>query len=203
MKRRHMFRLAPYVFLSVTALCLPAFAHGQTLPSPAHATAATDDAATIKDFLSRVDNYIKLQKDQGGASPSKPTRSSSKIKEGEHSLADKIRAARADAKQGDIFTPEITALFRRRIAAVMAGPQGTKIRASLRHAEPRPRASLKVNENYPPRGVPLQSSPPTLLEALPQIPKELAYRFAGGDLLLRDLNAHLVVDFISGAIPAP
>ena len=43
--------------------------------------------------------------------------------------------------------------------------------------------------------------PPSLLMALPQLPRELDYRIVGRDLVLHDVNADLVVDIIPNALP--
>jgi hypothetical protein len=43
--------------------------------------------------------------------------------------------------------------------------------------------------------------PPTLLINLPQLPREVAYRIVGHDLVLLDTEARIVVDFIPGVIP--
>ena len=84
----------------------------------------------------------------------------------------------------------------------MRGPNGDKVRASLRHAEPLPNVQLQVNAKYP-SNLPLQSTPPTLLMNLPPLPKELQYRIVGSALVLYDMSSGLVVDFIPGAVPAP
>src|SRR5207248_4892695 len=81
------------------------------------------------------------------------------------------------------------------------GPRGEKLRASLRHAEPVKTLNLQVNDSYP-QGVPLQSTPPSLLLDLPKLPSELEYRIVGRDLVLRDVKANLIVDFINNVIPA-
>ena len=52
-----------------------------------------------------------------------------------------------------------------------------------------------VNAAYP-DGLPLQSMPPSLLLNLPQLSKELEYRFVGRELILRDAPANLIVDVI-------
>ena len=67
--------------------------------------------------------------------------------------------------------------------------------------EPLPPRPLKVNSRYPP-GVPLQSTPPTLLLNLPRLPHELQYRLVGHYLVLYDVAADMIVDFIAGAVPA-
>ena len=160
------------------------------------------DSVIIKDFESRVTDYVKLSKKaaSGPAAP-KQTESAAKLKEYQLALAAKIRAARPQARQGDIFTPQIAKVFQRLIAAPFGGPKGETLRASLRHAEPVKPLNLQVNDSYP-EGVPLQSTPPSLLLDLPKLPPELEYRIVGRDLVLRDVKANLIVDFINNVIPA-
>ena len=81
----------------------------------------------------------------------------------------------------------------------MRGQNGVDIRTSLAHAEPI-RIEVGINTNYP-AGVPLQSSPATLLLNLPKLPPELDYRIVGNALVLRDVTANLIIDFMPGAIP--
>ena len=169
--------------------------------SPVVVSPATQaDAVFVKEFYARVSKYLDLRKKAG--SPPKPTKSAIKLAESKNAMAEKIQEARADAKQGDIFTPEIEAYFRKRIAAAMRGANGAKIRSSLRHAEPLHSMPLHVNQPYP-DGIPLQSVPPTLLLNLPRLPKDLEYRIVGHDLALHDIGPNLIVDLIPGAVPSP
>ena len=128
-----------------------------------------------------------------------PTAASSKLEETRYELAQKIRSARTDAKQGDIFTLEIAACFRHQIASTLAGHDGKRIRTSLHHAEPVQGVPLQVNTRYPQKK-PLQSTPPTLLPNLPHLPQELQYRIAGEALLLYDSGADMIVDFVPDAM---
>jgi hypothetical protein len=82
----------------------------------------------------------------------------------------------------------------------MAGPHGADIRASLRRAEP-VKIQLQINQSYP-DNVPLQSTPPSLLLNLPELPKGLEYRLLGNELVLRDADADIIVDYISNALPS-
>jgi hypothetical protein len=159
----------------------------------------SDDAAAIKDFHARVSRYLALQKQQ--AVPNQSTSSPGKLAEQEQTRAEKTREARPAAQQGDIFAPEIAAYFKRQIASTMRGPDGVKVRASLRHAEPLPDIHLQVNNKYP-SDLPLQSTPPTLLMNLPRLPSELQYRVVGSTLVLYDVPSGLVVDLIPAAVPA-
>jgi hypothetical protein len=169
------------------------------LLSGSSAAQKTDDAAAIKDFQARIERYLALQKQQGP--PNQSTSSPSKLAEQEQQRVEKARKARPAGRQGDIFAPEIAAYFKRQIASTMRGPDGAKIRASLRHAEPLPDIHLQANSKYPSE-LPLQSTPPTLLMNLPRLPKELQYRVVGSMLVLYDVSSSLVVDLIPAAVPA-
>ena len=159
------------------------------------------DAAVIQDFEKRVAEYEKLHKTVEGTLPRlKPTASPEKIEHHERELVHRIREARKSERQGDIFGPEISAEFRRLIALAMQGQKATDMKQSLRHAEPVLVKPLRVNHPYP-RGVPLQSTPSTLLLNLPKLPPELEYRIVGHDLILLDVKCNLIVDFIPNAVP--
>jgi hypothetical protein len=81
----------------------------------------------------------------------------------------------------------------------MQGQDAGHIHQSLQHAEP-VRVRLRINEAYP-AGVPLQSTPPTLLMNLAPLPPEIDYRVVGNNLVLRDAKANLIIDFVVNAIP--
>jgi hypothetical protein len=182
--------VAVQVLLAVLALFI------QT-PSSGPTSESRDQVLT--DFGRRVRNYLEFRKKEAGTSP-KPTNSATKLDENRKQVATGIRDARSEAKQGEIFTPEIASYFRNQIAACFAGPNGAKIRASLRDAEPIKGFKPQVNETYPP-SLPRQSTPPSLLMNLPPLPKELEYRIVDHDLLLLDAETNTIVDFVSGAIP--
>src|SRR5207342_3447357 len=58
-----------------------------------------------------------------------------------------------------------------------------------------------INTDYP-TILPLATVPPGLLLKLPTLPADLEYRFLGRHLILRDIKANLIVDFIPDAVPA-
>src|SRR5262245_44592833 len=75
------------------------------------------ESLIIKDFEDRIAAYIKLRNQIKGELPAqKQTNSPSKITEYKSDIAPKLRAARASARQGDIFTPETSREFRRILA---------------------------------------------------------------------------------------
>jgi hypothetical protein len=57
-----------------------------------------------------------------------------------------------------------------------------------------------VNVTYP-EGAALATVPPLILNRLPPLPDGIEFRFMGRDLILRDSNANLIVDFIHEAAP--
>ena len=164
------------------------------------ALAAQQAAESIaKQFENRVANYVKLR-DSQGKPPTRPVPSASQVTDKRKDLAAKVQAARANAKEGDIFGPPVGDFFRQKIKESFAGPQGSRIRTSLRDAEPVSGIRLAVNEPYP-QGVPLQSTPASLLLNLPAISQGLQYRIVGRNLVLLDTNTNLIVDVLRDAIP--
>ena len=157
------------------------------------------DEGAIKEFQDRIDNYLSAKKKKDVSK--KPTDSPDKLAQQKQQTAEKTKEARPEAQQGDIFTSAVSAYFKKQIENTLHGPEGSRVRASLRHAEPLPNVQLQVNAKYP-RNLPLQSMPPTLLKNLPPLPKELQYRIVGATLVLYDMSSGLVVDFIPGAVPA-
>jgi hypothetical protein len=127
-----------------------------------------------------------------------PVSEATQISEHQRELARRIMEARRQAQQGDVFTPRVADEFRGLIGAVMRGPKGPDVLSTLASGEP-VRVEVTANRLYPP-GVPLQTMPPTLLAALPQLPPELEYRIVGNALILRDVDSHLVIDFLPNAM---
>ena len=169
--------------------------------SAVHALAGTPavnaDSAIIQDFQKRVDDYLQLRKKAEAALPAqKATASPAKITHQQNELARAIRRGRANAKQGDIFTPPIAMEIRRLLTMAMGTADAPAVRQSLQSAEP-VQLHLNVGETYPDR-LPLQSTPPTLLANLPKLPPEIEYRITGQDLVLLDTKANLIVDVIHG-----
>ncbi len=183
-------KAARLVFLALGALsaCL-----AQTPVNP--------HAAILQDFDKRVSEYVKMRKTIEGKLPKlKATPSQAEIASHERELSHMLRQARQSAAQGDIFTPEIGAEFRRVIGITMQqGADAARIKESLKTAEP-VNLRVAVNDKYP-KKVPLQSTPPTLLLNLPRLPPEVEYRLVGHTLVLRDMKSNLIVDFMTNSMP--
>ena len=185
-------RLAVLTLVSVACACT---ASGQQQNQPG----VNADAQVIQDFQKRVKAYRDLHdKVEKGDARQKETKDAAKIKERRDELAERIRAARSDAKPGDIFTPEVRQLFRRLMYPETKGPEGKETKEAMKDDAPAA-VPLKVNSKYP-EGAPLPTVPPNVLAALPKLPEDLEYRVVGKNLLLRDVDANLIVDFIPNAI---
>src|SRR5260370_804883 len=114
------------------------------------------DSLLLGDFGKRVADYVKLHKSaRSQVHGLKPTNSPEAIVHHEHGLARRIRESRPGAQPGNIFTPEISAEFRRLLGITMQGSEGQRIHESLRRAAPLAPRRLRVNHAYP-DGLPLQ-----------------------------------------------
>jgi hypothetical protein len=164
----------------------------------AAAAQRTTEADVLRQYQKRIDAYMELHSRIERASPPVSTADDpEKIRVSQKAMAAKIRAERPKATQGAIFTPETRTVFRHRIKAELDGPNGADIRRKIDSEAPSP-IPLRVSMEYP-AGWPLASMPPTILAALPKIPEDLEYRFVGRDLILRDVHANLIIDFIKDA----
>jgi hypothetical protein len=166
------------------------------VPAAQHPPAAPQagDAAVLTDFKMRVDNYVALRKQAvKDIPPLKETKDAGKIKAAQDAMNAKIVAARAGAKHGDIFTPEITAKFRRLLAPELKGDDGRDAKAIMKDDAPT-NVPFKVNAKYP-DGASVPTVPANLLGALPLIPAPLQYRFIDKHLVLLDEDADVIVDY--------
>jgi hypothetical protein len=184
------------------AIAVVLLACGVTLgASEAQEPKVNPDAKLLQEFKKGVDAYMDIHRRlEKKAPPLKETDDPAKIKASQDGLAALIRAERAKGKQGDVFTPAIAQHFRRLMYPEMQGEQGKETKESLKEDAPNAKAILlKVNARYP-DSAPLPTVPPNLLANLPQLPEDLEYRIVGKDLILRDVHANLIVDFIPKVI---
>lgn len=165
------------------------------------ATGTENDARALQDFNNRIEKYVAIHHEVEAKYKMlhiKATHSGADIVKRQHLLADRIRAARGGAREADIFTPEIAAYFRRAIdSAYLANSEG--ISASLACVSPLVEARIKANDIYPETSD-YTIMPPTILLHVPRLPQELEYRIVDRDLIIRDVEANLVVDIMRNAI---
>ena len=160
---------------------------------------ANPDALTQQDFKKRIDAYIALRADaMKDVGAPKPSTDPAEIKAAQNALAQRIAAARSDAKPGDIFTPDIRQRFRELLAPQLKGEDGRDAKAIVKDDAP-VAVPFKVNAMYP-EGKPLPTVPAALLINLPPLPKQVEYRIIDKHLILRDAEANLIVDYMLNAI---
>jgi hypothetical protein len=111
-------------------------------------------------------------------------------------VAQRIRMARAQAKQGDIFTPDISVDFKRALAREMNAHTWKVI------MDDNPGEMLAPVNGFYPEGKPLSTMPPNVLAALPKLPQDVEYRFVERHLILLDTRTKLILDRIPYAIRA-
>jgi hypothetical protein len=183
--------LAAAVIGLALAASAPAAARTQTRVNP--------DAKLMADFEARVKDYSILQHNLEETLPALPKDATAdQTSQHQAALARLVVAARTHAKQGDIFTRETRALFRRFLSRVLTGPEGANTKALIMDDNPSA-LKLSVNSRYP-DSIPVTTVPPQVIQALPKLPPGLEYRFTGNRLVLLDTHAHVVVDLIEQAI---
>jgi hypothetical protein len=105
--------------------------------------------------------------------------------------------ARAQAKQGDIFTPPIAVEFKK---ALLLETNADTL-AALMDDNPGD-GQTRINGIYPERE-PLSTVPPNVLAALPRLPDDIEYRFMGRDLILLDTRSNVIIDRVPDAFRRP
>jgi hypothetical protein len=179
---------------------------GQTAQTPppsakqAPARPVPSDPAAIQEFNDRIAAYAKLRKKVENDVPDlNETKDATKIVAHREALAVGLRLARKDARQGDLFTPAAARQVRRFIDADFDRRSDAAADAVLEEVPEKGR--IRVNEPYP-EGAPLATMPPDILARLPVLPDEVEYRFLGRHLILRDVGANLILDFVYNVLPA-
>lgn len=189
------------------ALAAATVAPGAAMPRPSTVQAQDDskrvnpNARAIADFQEEVQEYMELQQKLARKLPSLPKEATpEQIDAHERALAALVQQARRSQTVGDIFERDIRPVFRRLLYGVFNGPDGRKVRLAIMEENPGGVVKLQVNGRYPDT-IPVSSVPPQVLAALPPLPDELEYRFIGTTLILFDTSAHIIVDYMTSAVP--
>ena len=140
-------------------------------------------------------SYADLRNElEKGLPPLIVTEDPAEIMQAVRALAARIRVARAGARQGDIFSPTVSAKFKRTllleidantVALIMDENPGT--------------IDVRIKGTYP-VGKMFSTMPPDILAAMPRLPPDLEYRFLGRHLVLVDTRASVIIDRIPYAI---
>lgn len=120
-----------------------------------------------------------------------------------NAIAAAIRAERAGARQGDLFTTELSGDLRARIADALAGhglSPADLVTDEVPEGVSRQSLALRVGGPFP--WIAGSTMLSCVLDVLPPLPPELQYRFLFRDLALVDVHANLVVDILPDALGA-
>jgi hypothetical protein len=182
-------------------LCAVLLAGGMAATPPVQSPIATRQHAAFSDFTRRVQAYIDMRsKVARTVPPLEVSADPAEIWHASNALAFAIRAVRVEARQGDLFSPDIAVAFRLAVSAGCQGRYAERLQIITDEMES-PLPAAVVHGRWP-MGAPLPTMPPDLLAALPPLPAGLEYRFMNRDLVLLDVDANLIIDFVPGAIPS-
>jgi hypothetical protein len=152
-----------------------------------------EDTPSVPEFEKRIAAYLEVQKSAIGQLPAlKRTDDPKEITAREVAMGNAIRAARANAKQGDIIVPETAAHLRKLIKEDVQGRTDAEKKMMKDELPP---FTPAVNQTYP-SDHPLATFPATLLKVMPTLPEGLEYRFTADALLIRDIKANIIIDYI-------
>ena len=155
---------------------------------------------TVKSFEKRVKEYVSLRESLERKLPNLSSEAKpEEIEAHKKSFEDSVRKARANAKAGDVFTPDISGYIRAMIKTEFKGTDRKELKQTVLEADTKG-VPLRVNYPYP-ETKELSQVPPTLLLKLPQLPKQVRYRFVRRHLLLVDRENGLIVDYMQNALP--
>lgn len=196
-------RCALRLVLAATALTV---ACGPNLPpttTPPQPDPTFDPLRTA--LQAYVDQTQPYRKEAAQAQESTPGKASSTpaaaqaLRARQNTLATALSTKlRASAKQGDIFAKPTADALRHQIAAAFDGPQMDLLLDDMAEqlTTPAKQQQVRINERLDAPRV-----PPRLAALLPPLPKQLEYDFTDRTLVLRDIDADVVVDYLPDAFP--
>jgi hypothetical protein len=156
-------------------------------------------AFSLREFGERARAYLALRTRLAAGVAEIPREATpEQITRRQEQLSAAVRAARKNARRGDIFTPPVVPQFR---TIIRRDLQARDIRDALAAMQEVPLAlPLRVNTPWP-ADAPRATVPPQLLSDLYPLPEGLEYRFLDRHLVLLDGEANLVVDYILDVVP--
>ena len=158
------------------------------------------EKAAIQTFENEINEYVKLRnRVREQAPPLSKDATPEQINAYRKTLEESMRAARKNARRGDVFKPEVADYIRRTLKTEFQGKDRKDIRDIVFETEVQG-VVLRVNYPYA-QSAELSEMPATLLTKLPQLPKEVRYRFVGRNMLLVDRESNVIVDYMPEALP--
>jgi len=132
----------------------------------------------------------------GKAAPAAGAEQSVRVRQ--NLLADALRTRlRPNARPGDLIAAPMATAITRTIANAFNTPQRDLILDELAEQNTTPATTTPTVNQH----IDAPRLPPRLMEILPPLPKQLEWDFATRTLILRDVDADVVVDVVSDALP--
>ncbi|HUQ86812.1 MAG TPA: hypothetical protein VM096_04580 [Vicinamibacterales bacterium] len=182
----------------VIAVCALEAMHLRVAAQPIAPNAA--DSAAINQFEAAIEKYLALRRRLLAEVPGPtPESSAPKLTQASDGLAAAIQRSRPKARPGDLFVAPAATVIKRRVAEAVQNDNLGSVLATIDDEEPGPKGPA-VHMRFP-AASPMATMPPSLLAVLPKLPKELEYRIIGNYLILRDVDAALILDIIPAAVP--
>jgi hypothetical protein len=159
------------------------------------------NAKALAAFQEEVNEYVEIRSKLERTLPPVPAEATAEqLDQRQRALAALIQKARHGAKQGDLFVRDVRPILRRLLNGVFTGRGGRELRGVVMDENPGDLVKLTINGRYPDT-IPLSSVPPQILSVLPRLPDGVEYRFIGSSLILLDAHAHIIADYMTGAVP--
>ena len=188
----------PYIFVLI--LIATAVAAAAQDSASLAADKVSISPVTKAEFESRVRQYTSRREDLEAKMKALPKKATAEqITAHKNALLKTVLADRKGAVRGNIFNPDSERMIRAIIVGHYPGRDRLELKKELAEAENKT-VPVKVNGVYP-EAAELLEMPPTLLLALPELPKQVRYRFVGNSLLIVDRENHLIVDYMTNALP--
>jgi hypothetical protein len=158
------------------------------------------DNAAFRHFHEEVARYLAIHSALRAEVPGPvPQSTARELNEASDMLANAIRRARPRGRQGDFFSADAIRLITARLREALQSPSAAAALARIDDEQPaalRPQLYLRF-----PAANEMATMPPSLLRLLPGVPAELEYRIVGEYLVLRDVKAAMIIDYIPKALP--
>jgi hypothetical protein len=155
-------------------------------------------------YVDETQPYRKEAARQGERVPAQdqpPQNAELGVRTRQNVLADALRQKiRPAARQGDLIPQAVATVIKRQVADLFNGLKRPLLLDELAEQNEGQHAAVSTIALNQHVAAPLV--PPLLLDALPALPAQLEYDFLGRTLILRDVDADVVVDYLPDALPA-
>ena len=151
-------------------------------------------------FIHAIERYETLKKRlQTEVAPPRVTRDAAEILSRSTALALALQRARPKARQGEFFDEASSRAVKQRFETALTAFDVKLFLADLRD-DPTDDRLPRIHLRYPASGS-MATMPANLLQVLPELPPDLEYRLVGRSLILRDVDAALILDYLAEGVP--